>query len=144
MIGKLYKKEKGWIVKYEDIIRLFPFTQYGSKELPLYPEDSVYCLDADNGQEVEFEIVKVFGSESFECAKLINSDKEQQKKYLIEIMEEDAKDGLYKNDYNIKTSFGKDCEICGEHIDVWSKPTCDDCLETLKEIILERKEQKKK
>ena len=44
----------------------------------------------------------------------------------------------------IKFTYDKHCEICGEKIDIWTQPMCYDCLEALKELILEKKEYIKK
>jgi len=68
MKGKLTNKQNEWVVVYEDIIRLFPFTQYGIKELTIHPDDVEQIrkdsLIFDNIEariaaypEVDFEIV---------------------------------------------------------------------------------------
>jgi hypothetical protein len=95
MKGTLHKTEQGWIVEYAK-----------HSELPLHPDDESLWMFAElneewkdklDGKEVEFEIV----SDTYEkpgkgntYAKLIPS-KEQQKQLITEIMDLDAKDGLY-------------------------------------------------
>jgi seryl-tRNA synthetase len=89
MKGKLHKTEQGWVVEYAK-----------HSELPLHPDDEHYSYaieDSDwDGKEVEFEIV-MQEETSEHYAKLIPS-KEQQKQLITEIMELDAKDGLYEDD----------------------------------------------
>jgi len=69
MKGKLCKVDKGWAVKFEDIARLFPFTQYYTRELPLHPKDVLeikydsHIFDNIEARiaaypDVEFEIVE--------------------------------------------------------------------------------------
>ena len=86
MKGKLHKTEQGWVVEYAK-----------HSELPLHPDDEHYSYaieDSDwDGKEVEFEIV-MQEETSEHYAKLIPS-KEQQKQLITEIMDLDAKDGLY-------------------------------------------------
>jgi hypothetical protein len=96
MKGTLHKTEQGWIVEYAK-----------HSELPLHPDDESLWMFAElneewkdklDGKEVEFDIV----SDTYEkpgkgntYAKLIPS-KEQQKQLITEIMDLDAKDGLYE------------------------------------------------
>lgn len=105
MKGTLHKTEQGWVVEYAK-----------HSELPLHHDDESLWMFAElkegwkdklDGKEVEFEIVKVWERntdrniptlDDFEhYAKLIPS-KEQQKQFITEIIEEDAKDGLYEDD----------------------------------------------
>jgi hypothetical protein len=82
MKGKLQKTDEQWVVVYEDITRLFPFTQYGTKEILLHPDD-VNEIEEDSKRFdnieariaadpiVEFTIVKKFmASETLYYAKL--------------------------------------------------------------------------
>jgi hypothetical protein len=94
MIGTLTKLKDGWYVKFfEDGTVIHTY-------LPLHPEDEnlSYAVrdSAWEGKKVNFEIV-VQEETSEHYAKLIPS-KEQQKQLITEIMEEDAKDGLYEDD----------------------------------------------
>jgi hypothetical protein len=101
MRGHLYKKvmPNTWYVAYtaDDF-------GFHKTELPLHPDDVKFLEDCnlvfDNlearvavNPDVEFEIV-VHEETSKHYAKLISS-KEQQKQLITEIMELDAKDGLY-------------------------------------------------
>jgi hypothetical protein len=111
MIGTLTKLKEGWYVKFfEDGTVIHTY-------LPLHP-DNVKQINRDAQvfdnieariaayPNVDFEIVKVWERntdrniptlDDFEhYAKLIPS-KEQQKQLITEIMEEDAKDGLYED-----------------------------------------------
>jgi hypothetical protein len=54
MKGKLHKSHNGWTVIYEDIARLYPFTQYVIKEIPVEPYHKP--KNEMDGQEVEFQI----------------------------------------------------------------------------------------
>ncbi len=105
MKGTLHKTEQGWVVEYAK-----------HSELPLHPDD-VKQIEEDAKvfdnieariaacSSVEFEIIDEFThpelftnvgwGDSITYAKLIPS-KEQQKQLIIEIMEQDAKDGLYE------------------------------------------------
>jgi hypothetical protein len=115
MKGKLIKIEERWMVGtvcYADL---------WSNYIPLHPDDESLWMFAElneewkdklDGKEVEFEIVQFIKeckglsencfmeSPAFNCgcqqnyAKLIPS-KEQQKQLITEIMDLDAKDGLY-------------------------------------------------
>ena len=63
MQGKLHYTQNGWIVRYKDIMRLFPFTQYMTKELPLHPLDAKTLVDTyeTNPMEnktVDFDVVE--------------------------------------------------------------------------------------
>jgi len=90
MKGTLHKTEQGWVVEYAK-----------HSELPLHPDEDelkmVMILNVPvcefEGKEVEFEIV-IHEETSKHYAKLIPS-KEQQKELITEIMDLDAKDGLY-------------------------------------------------
>ena len=44
----------------------------------------------------------------------------------------------------IKITYNKDCQVCGETIDAFTQVMCEDCMEALKELILEKKEYIKK
>ena len=60
MYGKLYKVDSKWIVRYEDIKSLFPFTQYEMIDIPIHPNlDIPYYHDNEfkEGLEVFFNIV---------------------------------------------------------------------------------------
>jgi uncharacterized protein YktA (UPF0223 family) len=102
MKGTLHKTEQGWVVEYlkERFMTWGKGNPVGLTfekiELPLHPEDSLYCLNDDVGQEIEFEIITVskYADIDKHYAKLIPS-KEQQKQLITEIMDLDAKDGLY-------------------------------------------------
>lgn len=58
MKGKLKKEETTWTIVYKDIIRLFPYSQYGMKEIELHPR-SRSTVTLEEGQEVEFDIITV-------------------------------------------------------------------------------------
>jgi hypothetical protein len=49
MKGKLDKVDGKWIVRYEDIASLFPFTRYEIIDLPIHPD-----LDTPFNNENEF------------------------------------------------------------------------------------------
>ena len=83
MKGKITKSDDGWVVNYEDILKLHPTTQHGIKELPLHPDDVKQInRDAqvfDNIEarikaypDVEFDWCVIIGPDGkgFECAKL--------------------------------------------------------------------------
>jgi hypothetical protein len=104
MKGTLHKTEQEWVVKYP-ISSVHPTLQ----ALPLHPDEDelkmVMILNVPvcefEGKEVDFEIKPYDGNSKISegwggYAKLIPS-KEQQKRLITEIMEEDAKDGLYEN-----------------------------------------------
>ena len=115
MKGTLHKTEQGWIVEYAK-----------HSELPLHPDDESLWMFAElneewkdklDDKEVEFEIVSepnIYRSvgniqENYASyAKLIPS-KEQQKQLITEIMDLDAKDGLYED--KIKVTIKKDSEV---------------------------------
>ena len=98
MKGTLHKTEQEWVVKYP-ISSVHPTLQ----ALPLHPDEDelkmVMILNVPvcefEGKEVEFEIV-IHKETSKHYAKLIPS-KEQQKELIKEIMDLDAKDGLYED-----------------------------------------------
>jgi hypothetical protein len=118
MKGTLYKKimPSGWFVAFTTGDFNFHRT-----ELPLHPDDESLWMFAElneewkdklDGKEVEFEIVEQCCTPEgqikryVDCkgcdkkqnyAKLIPS-KEQQKQLITEIMDLDAKDGLYEDD----------------------------------------------
>jgi hypothetical protein len=81
MKGTLHKTDQGWAVKYEDILQLFPLTQYGIKVLPLHPDD-VKEIEEDSKifdnieariaayPEVEFEIVD-YSQKCKECGETV-------------------------------------------------------------------------
>lgn len=115
MKGFLHKTEQGWVVRYDERTWQDPSAEDG--ELPLHPEQLIpqylayRILDFGNAQ-VEFEIVEGCCTPEgqikryVDCkgcdkkqsyAKLIPS-KEQQKQLITEIMDLDAKDGLYEDD----------------------------------------------
>jgi hypothetical protein len=105
MKGTLHKTEQGWIVEYAK-----------HSELPLHPDDVKQIEEDakvfDNIEariaaypDVKFEIVNVWegGMYPYRYAKLIPHaklipSKEQQKQLITEIMNQDAKDGLYEDD----------------------------------------------
>jgi hypothetical protein len=96
MIGTLTKLKDGWYVKFfEDGTVIHTY-------LLLHPEDEnlSYAVrdSAWEGKKVNFEVV-VEEETSEYYAKLIPS-KEQQKQLITEIMDLDAKDGLYEDDVN--------------------------------------------
>jgi hypothetical protein len=110
MKGFLHKIEQGWVVEYAK-----------HSELPLHLDDESLWMFAElneewkdklDGEEVEFQIVRYCkkhnsdpsknsvctldcGYDEVSYAKLIQS-KEQQKRLITEIMDLDAKDGLYE------------------------------------------------
>lgn len=77
MKGNLNKTQQGWVVNYEDITSLVPFTQKGYKQIPLHSDNATYCLDADQGKEIEFEIV-ISALDFVGYAKLIGSEARKQ------------------------------------------------------------------
>jgi hypothetical protein len=102
MKGTLHKTEQGWVVKYP-ISSVHPTLQ----ALPLHPDEDelkmVMVLNVPvcefEGKEVDFEIKPYDGNSKISegwggYAKLIPS-KEEQKQLITEIMDLDAKDGLY-------------------------------------------------
>ena len=107
MKGTLHKTEQGWTVRYLDYKKAHDI-MYCGESLPLHPDDESLWMFAElneewkdklDGKEVEFEIVsRVLGASGISqtFAKLITS-KEQQKQLITEIMELDAKDGLYED-----------------------------------------------
>lgn len=115
-----YKEDKSWVVEYQvwDDERIY--------QLPVCPE-TMLLVKCKPDLEVDF---KEFVEEDKVCAKLIPNDSKNRV------------DQLMKNNIKIKSYFGRDCEICGEHIDDWNKPMCVSCLDALKELILERKKSK--
>jgi hypothetical protein len=129
MKGKLRKRKNGWAVEETKVVKnCFGCKSYDViKEYQLTPDDANHCLDKDENTEVNFEVVI--------DTKLFTEDKEND--IFAKLLPDDM-------NYKIKTSFCKNCEICGEHIDGWSQPTCKECFEALKELILERKEYIKK
>jgi hypothetical protein len=78
MKGKLLQTKTGWIIRYEDLFRLYPFSQSGMKEIHIHPEyQKYYFLDADaDGSDVEFEIVT--GDNGIRLAKLIRPNEQAQ------------------------------------------------------------------
>lgn len=129
MKGKLHKREKGWVVEETKSVKnCFGCKSFDViKEYHLHPEYSLYCLDNDENKEVNFEVVI--------DTKLLFEGKENDT--FVKLLPDDI-------NYKIKTSFGKSCEICGEQTDGWSYPTCNECMEALKELVIERKEYIKK
>ena len=60
MEGKLYKVEDKWIVRYEDIKSLYPFTQYEMIDISIHPNlDIPYYHDNEfkEGLDVFFNVV---------------------------------------------------------------------------------------
>lgn len=60
MQGTLYKVEDKWIVRYEDIKTLFPFTEYEIIDLPLNPIHNIPYYDTfdfTEGLPVFFKII---------------------------------------------------------------------------------------
>ena len=53
------------------------FTQKGYKQIPLHSDNATYCLDADQGKEIEFEIV-ISALDFVGYAKLIGSEARKQ------------------------------------------------------------------
>ena len=78
MKGKLVQTDGGWIIRYEDLLRLYPFSEYNTKEIHIHPHyEKYYFLDADaDGSEVEFEIVT--GDNDIRLAKLIRPEQAQE------------------------------------------------------------------
>ena len=110
MKGTLYKTKQGWVVSRcvgDGVAEVW------EERLPLHPDDESLWMFAElneewkdklDGKEVDFEIVDEFThpelytnvgwGDGIKYAKLIPS-KEQQKELITEIMDLDAKDGLY-------------------------------------------------
>jgi hypothetical protein len=137
MKGLLRKIEERWMVGtvcYADL---------WSNYIPLHPDDvkeiEEWLFDNPgviyHSQEVEFEIVNVWegGMYPHRYAKLIPS-KEQQKQLITEIMELDAKDGLYADDLPTTTTDLIDGAICSLLFDERMK-----CWELIEKLIEEEK-----
>jgi hypothetical protein len=112
MKGTLYKTKQGWVVSRcvgDGVAEVW------EERLPLHPDDESLWMFAElneewkdklDGKEVDFEIVDEFThpelytnvgwGDGIKYAKLIPS-KEQQKELITEIMDLDAKDGLYED-----------------------------------------------
>jgi len=88
MKGKLLQTKTGWIIRYEDLLRLYPFNQYGMKEIHIHPEyEKYYFLDGDaDGADVEFEIV--IGDNGVRLAKLIRPNRSEALDFLAEQAQE--------------------------------------------------------
>jgi len=121
MKGTLHKTEQGWVVKYP-ISSVYPTLQ----ALPLHPDEDelkmVMVLNVPvcefEGKEVDFEIKPYDGNSKISegwggYAKLIPS-KEEQKQLITEIMDLDAKDGLYEDEVD---KFEQDAWDNYEHVE---------------------------
>jgi hypothetical protein len=88
MKGKLLQTQTGWIIRYEDLLRLYPFNQYGMKEIHIHPEyEKFYFLDGDaDGADVEFEIVT--DDNGVRLAKLIRPNRSEALDFLAEQAQE--------------------------------------------------------
>jgi len=83
MKGKLLQTKTGWIIRYEDLLRLYPFSEYGMKEIHIHPYyEKFYFLDEDaDGADVEFEIEDFWetGLESvIRVAKLVRPNEQSE------------------------------------------------------------------
>jgi hypothetical protein len=99
MKGKLIKIEERWMVGtvcYADLWSNYMPLHLDDESLWMFAELNEEWKDKLDGKEVEFEIV-IQEETSKHYAKLIPS-KEQQKELIKEIMDLDAKDGLYEDD----------------------------------------------
>lgn len=127
-----HKEDNTWVVQYE------VWDDERTYELPLLPE-SLLIVRLKPDMEVNFkEIMK----DDKVYAKLNLTEEFENNKTEFDVKR--RVDELMRNNIKIKTRLGKDCEICGEHIDDWNKPICVGCLEAIKELVLERKEYIKK
>lgn len=95
MKGKLLKTNSGWIVNYIE-----KSTKKGIQKkvnLPLHPENEIYCFDSDSGKEINFEIYAVsktkhFGmyqSTTISYAKLIRPSEENLEFVTSNMVSED-------------------------------------------------------
>jgi hypothetical protein len=103
MKGKLLQTKTGWIIRYQDLLRLYPFSQYGMKEIHIHPDiQKYYFLDEDaDGADVEFEIVT--DDTGFRCAKLVRPevkskgiDLDKLEKKLDAILETETAESFHK------------------------------------------------
>jgi len=117
------KEDKTWVVEYQ------VWDDERTYELLICPE-TMLLVKCEPGLEVEF---KEFAKDDEICAKLIPIKPKDDYDVQSRVKE------LMKNNIKIKSRIGKDCEICGEHIDEWNKPICDECFDILKQLILEKK-----
>jgi hypothetical protein len=58
MKGFLNKTEEGWMMTYNVFQNDYSYRYPAYNIIPLYPDNALYCLDADQGKEVEFDIVE--------------------------------------------------------------------------------------
>ena len=121
------KEDKTWVVEYN------VWDDERTYELPVCPE-TMLLIKCKPELEVEF---KESANDNKVCAKLIPTQSKDEKIIKSRVKE------LMSNNFKIKTRLGNDCEICGEHIGEWSKPVCDECFDTLKELVIQRRTLKK-
>jgi hypothetical protein len=82
MKGTLKKTEQGWTIRYFDTGKAHDI-MYCGESLPLHPDNETYCLDADQGKEVQFYMTaSPMGFITY--AKLIGSEaRKQTLAYLV-------------------------------------------------------------
>jgi hypothetical protein len=116
MRGKIEKTEKGWIVRYEDIIRLFPFTQYGMKELPLNPYDVKQIQeDSQRFDNIDARIA-AYPDVNFQIEDFWETGMEEVIRVatLIPNTQSEALDFLAKQAQELDMGYGKHVELLGE------------------------------
>jgi hypothetical protein len=92
MKGTLTKTEEGWRVKYLQSEPKYIGERQSLQEIPIYPDYIALCSYIFyEGKEVEFEIVRGIDVLYAHLFKI---------NHITEVIEEDAKDGLYENNTN--------------------------------------------
>jgi len=122
MKGKLHKTKNGWTVQYEDYLRVFPFPQTVSKEIPLHPYlEPNYELGRDmDGEEVEFEIEDFWETGLEEPIRVANTDIQiDETGYplidgTLKICNEIIEKRELKEKYDLAESLWEGCDGCDE------------------------------
>jgi hypothetical protein len=96
MKGYLHKTEQGWVVKHLQTEPKYIGERQSLQGVFIHPHYVALCSHSFyEGKEIQFEILQE--ANGFLYAHLYKNTKEQQKQLITEIMEEDAKDGLYED-----------------------------------------------
>lgn len=134
MLGILHKVDDKWIVKYIDQTKSKEF------EMELDPSDA---NDADtlvgtasdlNGKKINFTKRQIDGKSYAKLKSINDITLDEMEKEVIKEMLDKSFDG-----FKIKNKLGNICHFCSGPTDNLGKPACDECMQALKELILEKR-----
>jgi hypothetical protein len=96
MKGTLHKTEQGWVVRYLQTEPKYIGERQSLQGVFIHPDYVALCsYSFYEGKEVEFEILQ--GADVLYAHLFKSNPKEKQKQLITEIMDLDAKDGLYEH-----------------------------------------------